>query len=169
MSTKPIKLSTESFIQLTVHDLGMSMCGIDIAKYLARLEKAGMGNPLGAIQSCVMDLANEIKTNLGTQESLATVNGQAPLLENYSVECQMWAIALLASAWTEWVLTAKMNNEAYRVASGKKEAAINAELALPYIECSIIDAMRCGSVVGRNAESKYRPENTSAVVKLRKS
>jgi hypothetical protein len=64
----------------------MSPHKIDIAKYLSMLESKDMHNPLGAMQSCLEGLADELKTTLRCKENLETINGQAPLLESYSTE-----------------------------------------------------------------------------------
>lgn len=150
--------------------LGTSMTSseIDIAKYLARLERAGMATPLVAIQSCATDLAKEIKVALSSKETLATTQGQAPTLEHFSTECYMWAVAILASAWTEWVFTAKSNDKKYQQDPKKREAAINVKIALPYIRNSITDAMSKASEIGSRTESNYRPENTTARMELTK-
>ncbi|MFL6403101.1 MAG: hypothetical protein ACJ71M_06465, partial [Nitrososphaeraceae archaeon] len=107
---------------------------IDVAKYLAELEKAGMQNPLGAINSYVLRLANDIRLALLIKEKALVVNGHTPLLEvnldmnACSAEIFMWSIAILASAWTEWVFAAKSNNPDYKNNPEKNKAVDNAML-----------------------------------------
>jgi len=54
----------EFFIYLIIYfDIKMPN-EIDVAKYLTKLEKAGMENPLDAINSCMYELADEIRKGL---------------------------------------------------------------------------------------------------------
>lgn len=146
----------------------MSRHRIDIAKYLSRLENKDIRNPLAAMQTCLKDLANELRMSLGSKETLECVNGQAPLLENNSVECIMWAAAILASSWTDWIFTSKSNNPKYIHYMEKGQAAANAKIASPYVRYSIIDAMTKGRKIGRTKRTNYRPEGIEIFFELRK-
>lgn len=141
---------------------------IDIAKYLAKLECAGMHQPLNAIQACASELATEIRSSLMSKENVAIINGQAPILEPDSCECYMWAVAILASAWSEWVFTAKSNDPNYQNNSTKHEAATNVKLALPYVKPSIEAAMLMAKEIGDRNDSNYRPENISVEFEITK-
>lgn len=113
-------------------------------------------------------MAKEIKASLSSREALALKDGQAPTLESDSCECYMWAVALLASAWTEWVFKSKSNNPAYQGDPAKVEAVTNVKLALPYVKPSIADAVVKGREIGRRRETNFRPEGISAKIELRK-
>jgi hypothetical protein len=144
---------------------------IDIAKYLARLEAYGMQHPLNAIQSCISDLAHEINSIIKLKENvnLRIVNGQIPLLEINCTEILMWSIAILSSAWTEWVFAAKSNNPDYKSHPDKSSPTVNAIVCYPYIRKSITNAMSKASEIGNNAESEFRPEKIIARFELQKA
>ena len=60
-----------------------------------------------------------------SQENLRKKDDQVPILECNSAECYMWAIAILACAWTEWVFAAKTTNPKYQDDSEHVEASVN--------------------------------------------
>jgi hypothetical protein len=62
-----------------------------------------------------------------------------------------------ASAWTNWIFTAKSVNPVNQEDKDKKEAAINIKLARPYVMNSIQDAMKIGEEIGRREQISYRP------------
>jgi hypothetical protein len=144
----------------------MSPHKIDIAKYLSRLESEDIPNPLVAMGLCLEGLADELKTTLGYKEKLETVDGKAPLLESNSTECLMWAAAILASSWTEWIFVSKSSNPKY--CQQKSRAAANAKITSPYVRYSIMDAMTQGRKIGRTKRTNFRPEVMQAFIELRK-
>jgi len=146
----------------------MSPHKIDVAKYLSTLESKDRSNPLGAIQSCLEGLADELKTTLRYKENLETIDGQAPLLESFSTECSMWAAAILASSWTEWIFMSKSKNPEYYNHPEKSPAGANARITSPYVRYSIIDAMTQGRKIGRAKRTNFRPEGMEAFIELRK-
>jgi hypothetical protein len=141
--------------------------GIDIARYLARLEESIGGRRFGQdIMQLAMDLASELKRELNQIENLATKAGQVPLLESYSFECQMWALAIITSAWSQWIFAAKSNDPKYRKDPQKREAAVNAQIARPYIRKAIESAITAGAEIGSNAQNDFRPERTVTIMHL---
>lgn len=148
----------------------MSPHKIDIAKYLCRLESEDVRNPLGfsllAMGLCLEGLAGELKTTLSYKEKLETEDGNAPLLESCSTECLMWAAAILASSWTEWIFMSKSKNPEY--CQQKSRAAANARITSPYVRYSIMDAMTQGRKIGRTKRTNFRPEGMEAFIELRK-
>ena len=148
----------------------MVLGGIDIAYYLAEIEKI-----IGACQgnlNCILhklikptlELAEELRREIESKEDLAKIGSQAPLLEPYNLELRMWAMSILVSAWVSWVFTAKANNPKYR--SKRPEASINAQKVLPYIKNIIMSAVDAGKEIGSNPQSNYRPENIKKLIQL---
>lgn len=92
-------------------------------------------------------------------------------------EILAWAIAILAAAWTEWVFTAKSNPSSryqtdpeYTNERPRQAAATNVKLVVPYIRCSIIDAL-CRAIQMENCkETNYEPDQAidPANINLRK-
>ncbi len=94
-------------------------------------------------------------------------------------EILAWAIAILAASWTEWVFTAKSNpsseyqtdpeytNDIPRQAVA---ATTNAKLVVPYICCSIVDALGQAIQIGNSKETNYEPDQAidPANIDLRK-
>jgi hypothetical protein len=80
-----------------------------------------------------------------------------------SPEILGWSIAILASAWTEWVFASKTYNPKYQndpeyADKADRQAAVqNVKLALPYVYCSIIDSMNKGRKIGICKETNYEP------------
>jgi hypothetical protein len=141
---------------------------INIAKHLEKFQRV-LGEtkiPVLAILSCIPEITVEIKSALMSQENLAKKNDQIPILECNSAECYMWTIAILASAWTEWVFAAKTNNPKYQDDPEHLEASVNVKLALPYIMRSIDDALKSGHDIGTNAETDYNPNSDKCSVKF---
>jgi len=126
--------------------------------------------PLLAIMSAIPDIAAEIKASLMAQEDLATKEGVAPIMECYNTECYMWAIAILSSAWTQWVFRSK-SLSAYQEDPTRHEAAINVKIALPYIKNSLADSTSAGDDIGRNGYANYVPNTKkhNVTFKLRKN
>ncbi|MGI0016343.1 MAG: hypothetical protein ACREBU_23225 [Nitrososphaera sp.] len=116
---------------------------INISKYL---EKVGcyLARPSKIEESIVdlaYDLAAEIQTSLKEKEKLSFVEtGQPPHLivdperKVISPEILAWAIAIVSSAWSEWVFAAKSNNPINQQDKSKVEAAANIKLAWPYVK-----------------------------------
>jgi hypothetical protein len=74
------------------------------------------------------------------------------------------SIAILASAWTEWVFTSKSNEDskyqtdpAYKNNKTRQAAVVNVKLALPYVHCSIADARGKAREIGNCEETNYEP------------
>jgi hypothetical protein len=143
---------------------------IAIAKHLEKFEKVlnNTGVPTLAIMSCISDIIMEIRLSLMSQENIAIKDNQTPILECNSAEIQIWAMAILTSAWTAWCFTSKANNPDYQNHPDKFEASTNVNVALPYIMASIEDAMTIGGEIGTCKKTKYRPENLHARIQLRK-
>lgn len=147
---------------------------IDIATYLTRLESSG--DPVNNILAMSLDLAEEIRAVLGKEEKLKIKNNEIPILEvspilkRASTEILMWAVGILASAWTVWCFTSKSNNPTYQNDPEHPEASENVRIAMPYVRSSIIDAMSKAKGIGtkQNADPKtaYRPESGSAFIRL---
>jgi hypothetical protein len=122
---------------------------------------------LDAIRPHAYELAGNIKSSIESRENLQTVDDQPPHLivkpptgnkpGTISAEILTWSIAILASAWTQWIFTAKSHNPINQEDKDKKEAAINIKLALPYVMNSIQDSMKIGEEIGKNMETSYRP------------
>ena len=122
--------------------------------------------PILAIMTTIPDIATEIKASLMSEEDLATKDGLAPILECNSTECYMWAIAILSSAWTQWVLRSKSTSE-YQNDPAHPEASKNVKISLPYVKNSINDATLAGDDIGRNSDSNYVPNMKKYAAKFR--
>lgn len=90
-----------------------------------------------------------------------------PITKKYSKEIVAWAVAILTSAWTQWVFTSKSNKDSsYQTDSEFSEnperiaSRINIEIALPYIPNSILDALEIASEIGLSRRTEYRPRPT---------
>jgi len=139
--------------------------GIDIADYLTRLEGwVSRGQPYEGALILARELASELKREISRKETLAMVNGKAPLLESDSLECQMWALSVLASAWSQWVFTAKSNTPRYR--AERRKAASNAQIASLYVSKTITLAMEASAEIGSTAENNYRPEKVRKLIQV---
>jgi hypothetical protein len=78
---------------------------------------------LEAIYLNAMTLAEEIQESLQSEESLKRADQKfqqstTPLVADpttkiYSKEIIAWSVAILTSAWTEWVFSSKSNDDAY--------------------------------------------------------
>lgn len=113
--------------------------------------------PVLAIMATIHDIASEIKASLMLQEDLAAKDGITPILECNNTECYMWAIAILSSAWTQWVFNSK-SLSAYQADPTHPEASKNVKIALPYIKTSLIDTIYAGEDIGRNHDANYVPD-----------
>ncbi|HYZ58816.1 MAG TPA: hypothetical protein VE544_04090, partial [Nitrososphaeraceae archaeon] len=81
-----------------------------------------------------------------------------------SPEILGWSIAILASAWSQWVFTSKSNEQsAYQVDPAYKDnksrlaARTNVQLALPYVRCSILDAIDKAIHIGNSNNTNFDP------------
>jgi hypothetical protein len=79
----------------------------------------------------------------------------------------MWAVAILSSAWTEWIFASKANNPDYKNNPEKSKAANNAMICYPYIRNSIMDAMSKSKEIGTKPP-KFRPEGVCSKFSLKK-
>jgi hypothetical protein len=144
--------------------------GIDMASYLAEMERIvpelSQFNFIGLV-CLARKLVEDLKRELSSKEDLMKIGTQMPLLEPYSFESLMWAVGILTSAWANWIFSAKANNPRYR--SEKPEASMNAQKVLPYIETTILSAMKAGEEIGSNPENNYRPENVRRFIQIEKA
>lgn len=126
--------------------------------------------PILAIMATIPDIAVEIKASLMSQEDLGTKEGLAPILECNSTECYMWAIAILSSAWTQWVFRSKSTYSGYQNDPAHPEASKNVKITLPYIKNAINDAILAGDAIGRNPDTNFIPNTKKypATFRLRK-
>ena len=145
--------------------MGSSHQGIDIASYLADIEKIVpelTQSKFTGLISLAKKLVKELRRELDSKEDLMKIGTQMPLLEPSSFEAIMWALAILTSAWTNWVFSAKANDPQYN--SEKPEASMNAKKVLPYIKKIILVAMIVTEEIGKNPENNYRPENIRKLI-----
>jgi hypothetical protein len=122
---------------------------------------------LEAFKPYAYELAGNIKLSIESKENLQTVDNQPPHLivkpptdrepGVISPEILTWSIAILASAWTQWIFTAKLFNPVNQEDKDKKEAAINIKLAQPYVLNSIKDAMKIGEEIGKCKQTPNVP------------
>jgi hypothetical protein len=145
---------------------------ITITQHLEKFEKV-LGEtrtPMLALMATISDIAVEIKASLMSQEDLATKDGIAPILECNSTECYMWAIAILSSAWTQWVFRSKSTYSGYQNDPTHPEASKNVKITLPYVKNSINDAILAGDDIARNSDTNYIPNTKKypATFSLRK-
>ncbi|HYA83923.1 MAG TPA: hypothetical protein VEH06_10805 [Candidatus Bathyarchaeia archaeon] len=134
-----------------------------------------------------VDLAETIRLSLLSKEKLKRVDDKIPesttpiiVDRNRHViypELLGWAIAILSSAWTEWVFTSKsnegsryQNDPEYKNNESRQAATVNVKLTLPYIYNSIRDALEKAKEIGNSQETDYepKPEINPAYIKLRK-
>jgi len=128
-----------------------------------------------------LELAESMQSILMTKEDLKTADEASPRSTTpvavdrnsrmISPEILGWAIAILSTAWTEWVFSAKSNpsseyqtDSEYTNDRHRQAATTNAKLVVPYIRCSIIDAL------GNSKETNYKPDQAidPANIDLRK-
>jgi hypothetical protein len=122
-----------------------------------------------------IDLAEFIQDSLMSKERLSkadsnharsttplSVDREVPLV---SPEILGWSIAILASAWSQWVFTSRSNEQsAYQTDPVFKEdasrlaARTNVRLALPYIRCSILDAIDKATNIGNSNNTNFEPK-----------
>ena len=126
--------------------------------------------PMLAIMATIPDIAAEIKASLMSQEGLSIKDGIAPILECNNAECYMWAIAILSSAWTQWVFSSK-SLSGYQDDPTHPEASNNVKIVLPYVKNSLTDATSAGDDLGRNPDADYVPNvnKYNATFRLRKN
>jgi hypothetical protein len=128
-----------------------------------------------------------IQSSLRSRENLRTADEESsrsttPVAvdrntHQISPEILGWSIAILASAWTEWVFTSKSNeyskyqtDPAYKNDKERQAAVVNVKLALPYVHCSITDAIGKARKIGICNETNYEPNPKidPAYIRLRK-
>ncbi len=93
-----------------------------------------------------------------------------------SPEILGWALAILSTAWTEWVFPAKSNPSSKYQTDPEytndrpRQAATNVKLVVPYICCSIIDTLGRAIQIGNSKETNYEPDQAEdpANIGLRK-
>ena len=134
-----------------------------------------------------LELAESMQSILMTKENLKTTVEASPRSTTpvavdrnsrmISPEILGLAIAILSTAWTEWVFTAKSNPSSkyqtdpeYTNDRPRQAAATNVKLLVPYIRCSIIDALGRAIQIGNSKETNYEPDRAidPANIDLRK-
>ena len=104
--------------------------------------------------------------------TLVGVDRNAGIIRNSSV-----VYCDTSSAWTEWVFTSKSNPSSeyqtdpeYTNDRPRQAATTNAKLVVPYIRCSIIDALGRAIQIGNSKETNYEPDQAidPANIDLRK-
>jgi hypothetical protein len=134
-----------------------------------------------------LELAESMQSILMTKENLETAYKESPLSTTpvavnrnsrmISPEILGWAIAILSTAWTEWIFTAKSNPSSkyqtdpeYTNDRPRRTATTNVKLVVPYIRCSIIDTLGRAIQIGNCKETNYEPNQAidPANIDLRK-
>jgi hypothetical protein len=130
---------------------------------------------LDAIYLNAKTLAEDIQKSLRSKESLEVADKKFPqsttplvadpITGQYSKEIIAWSVAILTSAWTEWVFSSKSNDNAmyqidpkYNEDPARQAAKINVKIALPYIRNSILDALNKAREIGTYKEADYNPD-----------
>jgi hypothetical protein len=135
-----------------------------------------------------VDLAEFIQLSLMSKEQLRTVDEEHPRsttplavdidIPLISPEILGWSIAILASAWSEWVFASKSNDDSkyqkdpgFKNDASRQAAVVNVKLALPYIRNSIIDAINKAIEIGNCKETDFgpKPNVDQAFIRLRKN
>jgi hypothetical protein len=135
-----------------------------------------------------VNLAEMIQSALMSRENLRKVDEESsrsttPVAvdrntHQISPEILGWSIAILASAWTEWVFASKSNeyskyqtDPAYKNDKDRQAADVNVKLALPYVNCSIMDAIGKAREIGSCNQTNYEPNPKidPAYISLRKA
>jgi hypothetical protein len=134
-----------------------------------------------------LELAESMQSILMTKEDLKAADEAFPRSTTpvvvdrnsgmISPEILGWAVAILSTAWTEWVFTSKSNPSSkyqtdpeYTNDRPRQASATNAKLVVPYIRCSIIDALGRAIQIGNSKETNYEPDQAidPANIDLRK-
>jgi hypothetical protein len=122
-----------------------------------------------------IDLSEFIQDSLMTKEILSKADDNhsrstTPLVVDrkqhiVSPEILGWSIAILASAWSQWVFTSKSNEQsayqtdkAFNDDEGQKAARKNVKIALPYVRSSIISALDRGVHIGNSSITNFEPK-----------
>jgi len=122
---------------------------------------------LDAIYLNAKTLAENIQKSLQSKELLEVADKKFqqsttplvadPLTGQYSKEIIAWSVAILTSAWTEWVFSSKSNDDAfyqtdpiYNERPDRQTAKVNVRIALPYIRNSILDVLNKAREIGTN-------------------
>jgi hypothetical protein len=127
-----------------------------------------------AIFQTSITLAETINLSLRSKESLILADDNNPssvtpigIDKDAHIICPeilSWSMAVLASAWTEWVFTSKTSNPNYQndpIYSNdpaRQAAIVNVRLLLPYIRNSILDAIDKAHEIGLSKETNYEPD-----------
>jgi hypothetical protein len=141
---------------------------------------------LDAIYLNAKTLAEDIQRLLQSKEPLKLADEKFPqstiplvadiTTKKYSKEIIAWSVAILTSAWTEWVFSSKSNDDAsyqtdhkYEQDPDRQAAKTNVKIALPYIRNSILDALDKAREIGTCKETDYNPNPTKnpAYIQLR--
>jgi hypothetical protein len=122
-----------------------------------------------------VDLAEFIQDSLMSKERLSKADesharSTTPLVVDreqhiVSPEILGWSIAILASAWSQWVFTSKSNEQsayqtdpAFKDDESRLAARTNVRLALPYVRCSILEAMDKSIQIGNSSDTNFEPK-----------
>jgi hypothetical protein len=162
---------------------------ISIAYYVKVVnEKYGRNQNISySLYETGLELAESMQSILMTKENLKTAYKESPLSTTpvavnrnsrmISPEILGWAIAILSTAWTEWIFTSKSNpsskyqtDREYTNDRPRQAAATNVKLVVPYIRCSILDALDRAIQIGNCKETNYEPDQAidPANIDLRK-
>ena len=165
------------------------MLQISIAEILKEFDKNLESYPdiLDAIYKSSMTLAEQIQKSLQSKKNLKVADQKFsqsttpvvadPVTKQYSKEIIAWSIAILTSAWAEWVFYSKSNNDSayqtdpkYDQKPDRKAARVNVRIVKPYIRNSILDAMDKGREIGTCKQTNYNPSplTNPANIELRK-
>jgi hypothetical protein len=160
-----------------MNEVQRSQSEISIAHFVKEVnDRFGKnGNILqNALFEVGVDLAEIIQASLDLRENLRRADSEStrsttPVAVDRDVpmicpELLGWSIAILASAWTEWVFASKSKEDskyqtdpAYRNDSARQAAIVNVRLVVPYVYCSIIDAIGKAREIGNCKETAYEP------------
>jgi hypothetical protein len=134
-----------------------------------------------------IELAEIIQASLDSRNKLRRVNNESPRstppvavdrdIPMISPELLGWSIAILASAWRELVFASKSEENSkyqtdpnYKNYPDRQAAIVNVKLAVPYVQCTIIDAIYNARQIGNCRKTNYEPnpEADPAYISLRK-
>jgi hypothetical protein len=182
--TTPVDISISYFVREVNNRMGKSC---DILEAIAKNATDLAPKIKDSLIEVGVDLAEMIQSSLTSCENLETADEQfprstTPLVVDrtsfqISPEILGWSIAILASAWSEWVFTSKSNpnsiyqmDPAYKSDTARQAARINVRLAFPYIKNSITDAIDKAQEIGNSKETDYdpKPDLNPANIRLRK-
>jgi hypothetical protein len=155
----------------------VSTANIDLSVYLDRIGNVASAKTfselLTLLHPVILDMAQDIEKSLSARVKLREVQAggksggtERPLLMPYSFECYFWAMAILSSAYSAWVYTAKSNDPKYQIEN--EPAWANAKTAKQYVRTSIVKAIARGRKAGCNKATSFTPQGMKLHLTLRK-